>query len=224
MKSRLLIALAAICFFSQTGNAQTIVYDKYFVGVDLHWIWGKYNTNPSLSFKIIDSKRSKSGTFSARKGWRFRLHANYDKLAGLGQVISGVTFPTQYASVGFYPGYEWHKSYKMFDFFYGFDFLIGTDSGRELYYWFWDNNQGSPWHQWTYWTRQNRVGGGPIAGLSIRIIEGLHISLESAWYASYYTNKYTTVYNQGPPEVEKARGFRTAFSPVNTLQVTFSFR
>ncbi|HEX2899607.1 MAG TPA: hypothetical protein VHS96_07810, partial [Bacteroidia bacterium] len=61
-------------------------------------------------------------------------------------------------------------------------------------------------------------------GLSIRIIDGLHIALESAWYASYYRNKYMTVFNQDPVKEEKAHGFLTNFAPVNTLNVTFSFR
>lgn len=152
--------MAAICLLAFVGKAQNVVHDKYYVGVDLHWIWSKYNTNPSLSFKIIDSKRKKSGNFSSRKGWRFRLNAYYDKLAGLEQVIPGMDFPTHRAVIGFYPGYEWHKSYKMFDFFYGFDFLIGAESGQELVYWNYLNNTNPQWDRWAYWTQQHRIGGG----------------------------------------------------------------
>jgi hypothetical protein len=225
MKSRLLIALAAICFFAQTGNAQTIVYDKYFVGVDLHWIWGKGSTSPSLFFKIIDSKRKKSGNFSSRKGWRFRLNADYDKQADVDLTMFPFEFrPINTGSFGLYSGYEWHKGYKMFDFFYGFDLFLGAKNGLDLSYWLYDWQPNGQVEYWSSWINQKSIGAGPIAGLSIKIIDGLHISLESAWYANFYRNKYISRYNQDPANFVMGSGFKTRLYPVNTLNVMFSFR
>ncbi len=214
-----------LCLFAFLGKAQNVVYDKYYVGVDLHWIWGKGSTSPSLFFKIIDSKRKKSGNFSMRKGWRFRLSADYDKHAK----FDTQSFPYEYRSAdsgnfGLYTGYEWHKGYKMFDFFYGFDLFLGANNGLESRYWYYNWQPNGQVEYWSSWINQKSIGAGPIGGLSIKIIEGLHISWESAWYASFYRNKYITRNNQEPSTYVTGNGFRTRLYPVNTLNVMFSFR
>jgi opacity protein-like surface antigen len=205
-----------------TASAQNVVHDKYYVGMDRSWLFLKSNPDPSIFLKIIDSKRSKAGTFSARKGYRFRLGGYFYDRKYNSEFIDLIGGRKDQGSFRFEPGYEWHKSAKIFDFFYGFDLGFYYNQQPQGFFWLID---GSTITSYDFYGRRTSFGFSPMAGLSIRIIDGINIGLESQIYCQYGRNRATLITSNPRTETEARYGTLNAgLSAISSFNILFSFR
>jgi hypothetical protein len=222
----LLISLTLLIVLTTDLKGQEIDWDKYEVGLDLLWIIKRNNIPPSFFIKKLELKQKKNDLGFTRRGYRFRVGANYDQPNEKTQTPGYTSLRQSYYSIVFRPGYEWHKRIKSFDIYYGFDvntYLSGSKTENSIVY----INSDTGGFYYLLYTQKNRfarIGVSPVIGTTIKIYKNISLTLEST-IDFYYSNQKNTYSNN--PNYENLQvsgnGFGITTYPLYTLNVSFSF-
>lgn len=226
IRNTLLLTSILIILLSFSSHGQEIDWDRYEVGVDLLWIIKRNNAPISFYIKHIQLKQSKKDFGFVRRGYRLRIGGNYRRPNEETQVSGSFYLRKSSYSFIVRPGYEWHKKIKSFDVFYGADinlqFSGQTNENTSVFL-----NAGNGGYYYTFFNQRDRymnIGLAPILGMSIKIIKGLNLTLESTVNISYIrdVSSYSDNNNFDDIRVE-GNGFAFDIYPLYTLNASFIF-
>jgi len=208
--------------------AQEVDWDRYEVGVDLLWLIDKNSAPFSFFVKRIELKQKKNDFGFIRRGFRLRVGGSYyhpdEEFASQNNFTYHLTKNRYTLLVR--PGYEWHKKIKSYDFHYGADMsfnIWGSKSVHDYYYYDQALKVIVP-STFGHTNRFGHVGISPVAGVTIRVIRGLNLTLESAATISYVFGKIEFENYDGFDDlVLKSRGWDIDLAPLYTFNAAFTF-
>lgn len=119
-------------------------------------------------------------------------------------------------STGLRSGYEFHKTFKKVEIFYGTDLFATYASSSGEY-----KTKGS-WDESSNTSDNLQIGISPLAGVRYYITPNLSLSTETQFRMNYYQNWYQSSYNLDESN-SFSDGFQMGFAPIGILSFNIHF-